>query len=78
MTFIKTIAPEEAEGKLKEIYEHEMKTLGYVANGTRTLSLRPDVFEAWENLLKTIRSKMRMRRYELVTLAAAMTLDCTY
>lgn len=78
MAFIRTIPPEEASDKLKEIYDGEMKTLGCVANGTMTLSLRPEVFEAWEHLLKTIRSKMRLRRYELVTLAAAMALDCTY
>jgi hypothetical protein len=78
MAFIRTIPPEEAEGKLKEIYEHETETLGYIANGTMSLSLRPEVFAAWENLLKTIRSKMRLRRYELVTIAAASALHCTY
>ena len=50
----------------------------YVATGTMSASLRPDVFEAWEHLLKTIRSKMRLRRYELVTIAAALALHCTY
>jgi hypothetical protein len=78
MAFIRTIPPKEAEGKLKEIYEGEIKSLGYVANGTLTLSLRPEVFAAWENLLKTIRSKMRLRRYELVTLVTAGALHCTY
>jgi hypothetical protein len=78
MTFIRTISPSEADGKLKEIYDHEIQSQGYVANGTLSLSLRPDVFEAWEHLLKTIRSKMRLRRYELVTIAAASALHCTY
>lgn len=78
MTFIRTIPIEESEGKLKEIYDHEIETLGYIANGTMTLSLRPEVFAAWETLLKTIRSKMRLRRYELVTIAAASALHCTY
>lgn len=78
MAFIKTIPPEEASEKLAEIYDGEMKTLGYIANGTLTLSLRPEVFLAWENLVKTIRSKMRLRRYELVTLATAGALHCTY
>lgn len=78
MAFIRTISPEDANGKLKEIYDHEKETQGYIANGTMSLSLRPDVFIAWENLLKTIRSKMRLRRYELVTIAAASSLHCTY
>jgi hypothetical protein len=78
MAFIRTVPPEQAEGKLREIYDDELKTQGYIANGTLTLSLRPDVFEAWEHLLKTIRSKMRLRRYELVTIATAGALHCTY
>jgi alkylhydroperoxidase/carboxymuconolactone decarboxylase family protein YurZ len=78
MAFIRTIPPENAEGKLKEIYDHELETLGYLANGTMSLSLRPEVFVAWENLVKVIRSKMRLRRYELVTIAAASALHCTY
>lgn len=78
MPFIRTILPAEAEGKLQEIYQHELQTQGYIANGTMTLSLRPEVFEAWEHLLKTIRSKMRLRRFELVTIAASGALHCTY
>ena len=78
MAFIKTIPPEEATDKLAEIYDGEMQSQGYIANGTRILSLRPDVYLAWENLLKTVRSKMRLRRYELVTLATAGALHCTY
>lgn len=78
MTFIKTIPPEDASDKLAEIYAGEMKEQGYIANGTLTLSLRPEAFLAWENLLKTIRSKMRLRRYELVTIATAGALHCTY
>lgn len=78
MAFIRTISPDDAEGKLREIYDHEQQAQGYVASGTISLSLRPDVFEAWENLLRAIRSKMRLRRYELVTIAAASALDCTY
>ena len=44
MAFIRTVHPEEAVGKLKEIYDHELETQGYIANGTMTLSLRPEVF----------------------------------
>ncbi len=34
MAFIRTIPAEEASDKLKEIYDGEMNTLGYIANGT--------------------------------------------
>jgi hypothetical protein len=78
MAFIRTVLPDQAEGKLKEIYDHELQVQNYVATGTISLSLRPEIFEAWEHLLKTIRSKMRLRRFELVTIAAASALHCTY
>lgn len=78
MAFIHTIPPEEASDKLKEIYDGEIRSQGYIANGTMTFSLRPEAFEAWEHLIKTIRSKMRLRRYELVTIATAGAIHCTY
>jgi hypothetical protein len=78
MTFIRTILAEEAEGKVKEMYDADIKGSGYIANGTKAMSLRPDAFLAWEALRKTVRSKMRLRRYELVTLATASALHCTY
>lgn len=78
MAFIKTVPADQAEGILSEIYQEDMKTKGYVANYTSAFSLRPDVYRAWQNLLSSIRSRMRLRRYELVTLAAAQALKCTY
>ncbi len=41
------------------------------------MSLRPKAIAAWRNLTRTIRANMNMRRYELVTLAAAVTMKCT-
>ncbi len=65
MAFIRTIPPTDAEGRLKEIYDHELQAQNFVGNGTISLSLRLEVFEAWEHLLKTIRSKMRLRALSL-------------
>jgi hypothetical protein len=42
------------------------------------MSLRPEVIAAWRNLMGSIRSNMRLRRYELVTFATALALRCTY
>jgi len=78
MTFIKTIPEEQAQGLLLEQYQAAQKSTGYVPNYVKALSLRPEVYEAWTKLIGSIRSKMRLRRYELVTLAAAMALDCNY
>jgi hypothetical protein len=40
--------------------------------------LRPEVFENWTRLAGAIRSRMRLRRYELVTFASALALKCHY
>ena len=78
MTFIKTIPEEQAEGLLRELYQAALKNNGYLPNHTKAFSLHPEVYEAWQKLSAAVRSKMRLRRYELVTFAAAMRLECTY
>ncbi len=78
MASIQTIPPAEATGKLRELYDDDLKSQGYVANYTQAMSLRPEVIAAWRTLISAIRSKMRLRRYELVTFAAASALRCTY
>jgi len=78
MTFIKTISEEEAVGLVKDQYQAEYKTNGYVPNYTQALSLNPEAYAGWKSLIGAIRSRMRLRRYELVTFATAMALKCTY
>jgi uncharacterized peroxidase-related enzyme len=78
LMFIQTTSEAKAEGKLREIYEGDRKSFGYVPNHAKVFSLRPDVLEAWRVFQGSIRKNMRLRRYELVTLAAAMALNCRY
>ena len=78
MAYINTVPVELAAGKLKEIYTDQLNNLGYVPNYTQAFSPRPEVIAAWNTLMGTIRSKMRLRRYELITFAAALALRCTY
>lgn len=78
MAFIQAISEGEATGLLRELYDAEFNDLGYVPNYSKALSLRPETLEAWNNMLMGVRKKMRLRRYELVTIAAAMALKCTY
>src|SRR5512133_2519963 len=78
MTFIRSISEEQAENLVLEEYQAAQKSMGYVPNYVKTFSLHPEVYDAWTKLIGAVRSKMRMRRYELVTFAAAMKLDCTY
>ena len=78
MTYINTTSESEATGKLRELYEADLKSLGYVANYTQAMSLRPEVIAAYRQLIGAIRGNMDLRRYELVTLAAASRLRCSY
>ena len=78
MPFIRIIPPEEATGTLKEIYDEQRKKLGYIPNYHKIFSLRPEASLAWRNLQNTIRSRMHLRRFEMVTFAAALALKCTY
>ena len=78
MTFIKTISEEQAEYLVQDLYQAAKKNVGYVPNYAKAMSLHPEVYDAWTKLIGAIRSKMRLRRYELVTFASAMALECTY
>lgn len=69
--FIETIAEVGAEGARRDVYEGDRASLGYVPNHARVFGLRPDVLTAWRDLQGSIRKNLRLRRYELVTLAAA-------
>jgi hypothetical protein len=78
MPFLKTIDPNDASGDAQALFEKDLQKKGYISNYTRAYSLRPEVLEAWRELQGSIRRNMRLRRYELVTFAAAMALHCTY
>jgi uncharacterized peroxidase-related enzyme len=47
-------------------------------NYDRAFAVRPEVFAAWVQLNTSIKAGMDLRRYELVTLAAARRLRSTY
>jgi len=78
MAFVETVPEEEATGELRELYDSRLKRRGYVPNYLKALSLRPGVYQAWCDLEMSIRRTMRLRRYELVTVTAAASLECTY
>jgi alkylhydroperoxidase/carboxymuconolactone decarboxylase family protein YurZ len=78
MAFILTVSETEATGRLRELYDNNIQNRGSVPNYVKAMSLRPEVIDAWQNLISAIRSPMDLRRYELVTIAAAAALRCTY
>jgi alkylhydroperoxidase family enzyme len=78
MAFIRTVAETKATGELRELYGRNIASRGYVPNSMKAMSLRPEAIEAWQKLLSAIRAPMDSRRYELVTIAAAAALRCSY
>ena len=52
MTWIKTVAPQDAKGRLARIYDEAMKRAGRVFNILRVQSMNPPVLEASIELYK--------------------------
>ena len=75
---ITPVPDSEVTGAVRAIYDRELANRGYIPNFTRLFSLNPAAYEAWGALLVSIRDRMDLRRYELVTLAAASALHSRY
>lgn len=78
MSFISTVPEDKAQGDVKQLYDENRQAMGYVPNYVKAFSQRPQVMRAWGQLLGSIRGNMDLRRYELVTLAAARALKSSY
>lgn len=77
MAFINTITPDDATGPVREMYERQQATYGYVPNYAKVFGHRPEVMLRWGRLLAEIRRHMDDRLFELVTFAAALELKNT-
>ncbi len=78
MALIDTVPEDQAHGDVARMFEQNRVAKGYVPNYVKVFSHRPQVMEAWANLLGSVRSTLDTRRYELVTLAAAKALKSSY
>ncbi|MGF9648415.1 carboxymuconolactone decarboxylase family protein [Pseudarthrobacter oxydans] len=78
MTILNVTPESEATGLTAQIYGADRQSLGYVPSHTKTMSLNPEAFLAWESLTKAISASLGLRRYELVTLAAAQAIGSTH
>ncbi len=78
MAFIRTTAPPEARGDTRAMYARQQARFGYVPNYARVFCDRPEVMRLWADLLSGIRRHVEPRRFELVTLAAALELGSSY
>jgi uncharacterized peroxidase-related enzyme len=71
MTILQTAEPDEVAGLAAELYAEDLASIGYVPSHTRVMALNPDAVRAFESLIRAAAPGLGMRRYELVTLAAA-------
>ena len=78
MTFIETATGDSVAAPVARMFAEDIGDRGDVANWTRVFALRPEVHAGWDELASAIRSGMDLRRYELVTFAAACALRSTY
>lgn len=72
MSILQTTNEDEATGATAAAYAADHAGLGYVPSHTKVLALNPEAFDAWKALQSSIAGSMGMRRYEMVTLAAAL------
>jgi uncharacterized peroxidase-related enzyme len=78
VAFVQTVPVDRANGDVRAMYERIEAAVGYVPNYAKLFSHRPQVMATWAAFLASIRGNMDPRRYELVTLAAARALQCSY
>jgi uncharacterized peroxidase-related enzyme len=78
MWLIQPVADDNVEESLREFYQQDLAKDGYIWNTSRVWSHRPEMMGPWMQLFKPIRTHLRLRTYELVTIAAARTLGCVY
>ncbi len=81
MAWIKTIAPEEATGRLKQIYDEAIKRAGHVFNIIRLQSLNPTVLAASTGLYLAIMhgpSELTRAQREMLATVTSWANDCFY
>jgi uncharacterized peroxidase-related enzyme len=80
VSFLKTIADDEATGEVAEIYRRHKETGGYVPSSTRVLTTRPEVLMAYLTFLETVQGRftLPMRDWRLITFVAAKHIPSTY
>ena len=82
MAFIHTIAPGEATGLLKRLYDEAIARAGKVFNVLRIQSLRPEVLEAgvalYKELMFSPKSPLTRVQRERIAVAVSRANECHY
>lgn len=78
--FVKTVADEDAEGRVAEIYAAQKAQLGFVMEATRCFTAKPDLLQIYTDFNERMRAgfSLGMRAWRLITLVAAKQVPSTY
>jgi len=81
MPWIEVIAPEKAEGRLKELYREATQRAGKVFHIVRTMSLAPRILEKSFDVYLAVMYAPRgleRRQREMLAVVVSRTNDCHY
>ena len=82
MAWIRTLAPEEATGLLRRLYDQALARAGKVFNVLRLQSLRPEILKAgvalYEEVMISPRSPLSRAQREMIAVAVSRTNQCHY
>jgi uncharacterized peroxidase-related enzyme len=82
MPWIRTVAPGEATGLLKRIYDEALARAGKVFNVLSIQSLRPEVLQAgidlYRELMFSPKSPLSRAQREMIAVAVSRANDCHY
>lgn len=81
MAWIRFVEVDEAEGKLKEYYDHTRRARGKIANIIKVQSLNPEAMKAHMDLYLTTmfgRSNLTRVQREMIATVVSATNDCGY
>jgi uncharacterized peroxidase-related enzyme len=82
MAWIRTVAPGEATGLLKRLYDEAITRAGKVFNVLRIQSLRPEVLEIgiklYEELMFSPKSPLSRAQREMIAVAVSRANECRY
>lgn len=78
MSFIDRVSDEDAAGLTADLYAEARRAHGRVLNLHRAFAHLPSFAHHFEAMTSELKSRMGARRYELVTIAAALALRSSY
>jgi uncharacterized peroxidase-related enzyme len=82
MAWIRTVAPGEATGLLKRLYDEAIARAGKVFNVLRIQSLRPEILRAgivlYQEIMLSPRSPLSRAQREMIAVAVSRANGCHY